>query len=94
MVTVLSEEGWMTDGKARQYARAFKLAALERMAAGENVSALSRELGIRRRLLYQWREAVRRGGVEALRGRGRPRAGERLVERPALPSPPGTRCAT
>jgi len=56
--------------------RAFKVAALERMAAGENVSALSRELGIRRKLLYQWRDAVRRGAIAALRGRGRPRAGK------------------
>ena len=79
----------MTHVKARQYERAFKVAALERMAAGENVSALSRKLGIRRKLLYQWRDAVRGGGIEALRGRGRPRAGEHLVERPPLPSPPG-----
>jgi transposase len=79
----------MAHVKARQYERAFKVAALERVAAGENVSALSRELGIRRKLLYQWRDAVRRGGIEALRGRGRPRAGEHLVERPPLPSPPG-----
>jgi len=79
----------MAHVKARQYERAFKVAALERVAAGENVSALSRELGIRRKLLYQWRDAVRRGGIGALRGRGRPRAGEHLVERPPLPSPPG-----
>ena len=79
----------MAHVKARQYERAFKVAALERVAAGENVSAVSRELGIRRKLLDQWRDAVRRGGIEALRGRGRPRAGEHLVERPPLPAPPG-----
>lgn len=79
----------MARGRARRYERAFKVAALERMAAGENVSALSRELGIRRKLLYQWRDAVQRGGIAALRGRGRPRAGGQLVERPPLPSPPG-----
>ena len=43
----------MGDGKARRFDRAFKLAALARMAAGENVSALSRELGAQRKLLYQ-----------------------------------------
>ena len=58
----------MADGKARRFDRAFKLAALARMAAGENVSALSRELEVRRKLLYQWRDTVRRGGAEALRG--------------------------
>ena len=79
----------MAHGRARRYERAFKVAALERMAAGENVSALSGELGIRRKLLYQWRDAVQRGGIAALRGRGRPRAGEQLVERPPVPSPPG-----
>lgn len=79
----------MVHGRARRYERAFKVAALERMAAGENVSALSRALGIRRKLLYQWRDTVRRGGIEALRGRGRPRAGEQLVERPRLVAPPG-----
>lgn len=58
--------------KPRVFSREFKLSALSRMEAGENVSALSRELGIRRKLLYQWREAFRSGGPEALRGRGRP----------------------
>src|SRR5690606_6766411 len=65
---------------------------LARMAAGENVSALGRELGVRRKLLYQWRDTVRRGGVEALRGVGRPSAGERRaasVERPRLAVPRG-----
>jgi transposase len=78
----------MGQGKARQFDRAFKVAALARMAAGENLSALSRELGVRRKLLYQWRDRVRRGGVEALRGVGRPRTGERLeavVGRSAAP---------
>jgi transposase len=78
----------MVHSRARRYERAFKIAALERMAAGENVSALSRELGIRRKLLYQWRDTVQRGAIEALRGRGRPRAAP-LTVRPPLPSPPG-----
>ena len=75
------EEDWMTGGTARRFDRAFKLAALARMAAGENVSAVSRELGVRRKLLYQWRDTVRRGGVEALRGVGdrcEPRARARV----------------
>jgi hypothetical protein len=47
---------------------------------------------VRRKLLYQWRDTVRRGGVEALRGVGRPRASERLtvaVERPPPAVPRG-----
>ena len=76
----------MAGKQARRFDRAFKLAALERMAAGENVSAL----GVRRKLLYQWRDTVRRGGAEALRGVGRPRSGEQAAvaaARPRLPVP-------
>ena len=68
----------MTGGTARRFDRAFKLAALARMAAGKNVSALSCEFGVRRKLLYRWRDTVRRGGAEA-GGVGRPRSGEKAV---------------
>ena len=60
---------------SRVFSRDFKLAALSRMEGGENVSALSRELNVRRKLLYEWRAAFRAGGPEALRSRGRPRKG-------------------
>ena len=43
------------------------------MLAGENVAALARELGIKRKHLYLWRERFRAGGPEALIGQGRPR---------------------
>lgn len=62
----------MTESKARKFTRQFKLAALDRMSAGVNVCALARELGIRRKLLYDWRDKFRKKGPEALRGRGRP----------------------
>jgi transposase len=56
-----------------RFSRAEKLAALERMAAGENVSALARELGVRRQKLYRWREQHEVGGTEGFRDRaGRP----------------------
>ncbi len=80
--------------RSRSFSREFKLSALARMEAGENVSALSRDLGVRRKLLYQWRDAFRAGGPEALRGQGRPRksaaalglpgAGERAVAGQAI----------
>jgi len=57
----------------RVFSREFKLAALRRMLAGENVSALARELKLRRKLLYAWRERFRSSGPEGLRTRGRPR---------------------
>lgn len=56
----------------RRFSREYKLAALARMSAGENVSALGRELGVPRKYLYQWRERFRLGGAVALRSRGRP----------------------
>jgi transposase-like protein len=63
----------MEDATGRSHSREFKLAAIARMEAGENVSALSRELGVKRTLLYRWREQYRLGGEARLRGRrGRP----------------------
>jgi transposase len=69
----------MTDDPVRLFSREYKLAALRRMLAGENVSALARELGVRRKYLYQWRERFRAGGPEALRTRGRPSKAEALA---------------
>jgi transposase len=71
----------MTDEPIRLFSRDDKLAALRRMLAGENVSALARELGIRRKYLYQWRERFRAGGADALRSRGRPTKAEVLAIR-------------
>lgn len=77
----------------RRFSREFKLAVLARMAAGENVSALSRELGVARKCLYQWRDRFRIGGAVALRSRGRMTKAERAqmrgepVERKTLSAP-------
>jgi len=65
----------------RRFSREYKLAVLSRMAAGENVSALSRELGIARKCLYQWQERFRIGGPVALRSRGRMTLAERAEMR-------------
>lgn len=80
----------------RQFSREFKLAALSRMAAGANVSALAKELGVRRKYLYQWRDRFRAGGSAALRSRGRPtrselletRTGEAIEASAPAPMPP------
>jgi transposase len=77
----------MTDETKRLFSREYKLAALRRMLAGENVSALARELGVRRKYLYQWRERFRAGGPLALRSRGRPTKAEVLaMQAPEAPS--------
>lgn len=58
--------------KARVFSREFKVMAVERMLAGESSSALARELKLRRKLLYQWKDAYISSGPAALRKRGRP----------------------
>src|SRR5262245_47497276 len=77
----------MPKRRPRVFSRAFKLAAVRRMLAGEDVSALSRELQVLRKDLYYWRARFRMGGPEALRGRGRPRKVEVISEKPK--DPPG-----
>lgn len=57
--------------KPRVYSAEFKRRAVRRMCAGENVSALARELRIRRKLLYEWKQVAERGGP--WRRPGRPR---------------------
>jgi transposase-like protein len=70
----------MSKEEPRVFSRAFKIAAVNRMLSGENVTALARQLGVRRNLLYNWRKAMRRSGVAGLRNAGRPRAGVALPE--------------
>jgi transposase len=60
----------------RVFSREFKLGVVRRMLAGENVSALGRELKLMRKDLYVWRDRFLAGGPDALRGRGRPRRAE------------------
>ena len=59
--------------KHRYFSAEQKRAAVSRVAASEPVSAVASDLGIDRRRLYEWQEQVRQGGLEALRGTGRPR---------------------
>jgi transposase len=77
----------MPKKRLRVFSRAFKLAAVRRMTAGENVSALSRELQVLRKDLYYWRTRFRSGGPEALRGKGRPKKIEVVRLQPK--EPPG-----
>jgi transposase len=61
----------LTTNEPSRFSREFKLEAVRRMEAGENVSVLARELGVSRKSIYQWRNRYRVGGSNALRGRGR-----------------------
>jgi transposase len=70
----------MSKQERRRFGREFKLAALRRLEAGESGSALSLELGVKRTVLYRWRDAWRVGGELALReGQGRPKKAEALA---------------
>ncbi len=44
--------------KGQRYRKEFRRQAVERMKACDNVLGLSRELGIGRRLLYNWRDQL------------------------------------
>ncbi len=59
----------------RKFSREVKLAAVERLLAGESVAALARELGVVHKLLHHWRAKYLAGGAEAWpssqRSRGR-----------------------
>jgi len=68
--------------KPREFTAEFKASVVQRMLAGESVSALSREVQVRRQILNRWRHAYRQEGLAGLgRGRGRPRG-------PSRPKPP------
>ena len=73
--------------KQIEYPREVKLAAVHRMLAGTNVSALARELGVRRKRLYAWCAAFRAGGPDGMRGPGRPR--KTTADPPRSGAPPG-----
>lgn len=58
--------------KRKSYSADFKQEAVRRMAQATAITALAKELGIRRELLYLWRhqlEAEGRAGLERRRGR-------------------------
>jgi hypothetical protein len=60
------------------FSREFKLMAVSRLAEAKDVSALARELGVRRLQLYRWQWAFEAGGAEALGGAGRRAAARSL----------------
>ena len=62
----------MPNKSPRKFSREFKLEAVRRILAGEQVRALSEELTVLRKDLYAWRKLFRAGGAEALRPLGRP----------------------
>jgi transposase-like protein len=73
----------------REYSPEFKLAAVKRVLAGEGTSALARELDIRRKWLYIWKDRFLLQGEAGLASRraGRPRNDSRPRPDVAEPQP-------
>lgn len=65
----------MSRAKRVEYARELKLSAVRRVLAGESVSAVAQQLGIRRKRLYMWKDRYAELGEAGLVARraGRPR---------------------
>src|SRR5271157_2171218 len=80
----------MSQRGMRTFSTEFKQAVVLRLEAGERIAAVSDELKIRRKLLYEWRASYRRLGVAGLnRKRGRKAGGARASPdaAPATPAP-------
>jgi transposase len=57
-----------------RHTKEFKAEAMKLLGAGDKpVSELARELGVKRTLLYRWRDQLREKGESAFSGSGRPR---------------------
>src|ERR1700759_552384 len=69
--------GDMSNHRLRVFSTAFKRDVVGRLESGEALAAVSKELGIARKLLYEWRWAWRRHGAAGLNRRRGPKAGLR-----------------
>lgn len=77
----------MSKRRQRTFSREFKEHAVLRMEAGEPTLTLAVELGVRRKLLYEWRDVYRRlGGAGLNNRRGRKPKGSGV---PASSKPEG-----
>ena len=77
----------MSNDRVRLFSTAFKEDVVRRLEFGEALAAVSKELGIARKLLYEWRWAWRRHGAAGLNRRRGPKKG--LRRKMATGDPPG-----
>ena len=60
--------------KRGKYPKEFKIETVKLLQAGEKQPAeIARELGIKRTLLYRWKDELEKRGDAAFSGRGRPK---------------------
>jgi transposase-like protein len=73
--------------RARKYSTEFKLEAVRRMAEATTIVGLAEELGVRRKLLYAWRDQLQAEGRAGLERRvGRPPGSRQQKVSPPAPS--------
>jgi transposase len=63
------------DKSPRQFSNAFKERIVLRLEAGERIAAVADETGVRRKLLYEWRDAYRSKGVAGFNRKRGPKPG-------------------
>jgi transposase len=80
--------------KARKYSVEFKQEAVRRMADATTIVGLADKLGVRRKLLYQWRDQLKAAGIAGLeRRKGRPPGSKSQTLSPPTPSAADLRIA-
>ena len=80
--------------RPRIYSLDFKQEVVRRMAQADTIVGLAKELGIQRKLLYQWRDKFRaRGSVGLERRKGRPPGSRSQTVSPPAPSAANLRIA-
>ena len=80
--------------KARKYSVDFKQEAVRRMAHATTIVGLAKQLGVRWKLLYQWRDQCQAEGKAGLeRRRGRPPGSKSQTVSPPVPSAADLRIA-
>src|ERR1700723_2968524 len=84
--------GDMSNHRVRLFSTTFKEDVVRRLESGEALAAVSKELGIARKLLYEWRWAWRRHGAAGLNRRRGPKKG--LRRKMATGDPPGAALAS
>jgi transposase len=75
----------MLDQRMRVFSTALKAGVVGRLEGGEALAAVARELGIARKLLYEWRSAWRQFGMAGLNRKRGPKPGRRRLSARAPP---------
>ena len=78
----------MSQQAMRVFSTAFKESAVLRLGAGERLAEVARDLGIARKLLYEWRGAYRKLGVAGLNRRRGPKPMSARASPDAAPATP------